>query len=255
MISKTRTNFIVSLRKKKIRDQEKLFVIEGDKIVREFLQSGVKIQTLVAKPEFISSIPADQRVLISEVVSASYDELKKISTLTTPHNALSVVEMSEERISIHEIYKELSVALDFIQDPGNLGTLIRAAAWFGIRYIICSENCVDVYNPKVIQASMGAILNVKVKYCNLKEFLSDAAAINSDIYGTLLEGHSIYNSKLGKRGIILMGNESRGISDDLLEYVTVPLTIPKFTDAVTGIESLNVGMAASIIFSEFARRS
>jgi RNA methyltransferase, TrmH family len=178
-----------------------------------------------------------------------------MSCLKTPHNAIALVQMPVTETKPGVILKELCVALDFIQDPGNLGTIIRAASWFGIKNIVCSEDCVDVYNPKVIQATMGAILNVKVHYSDLKKILSIAKENGTAVYGTMLEGESLYEHDLGKKGVILLGNESKGISDDLLQYVTSRLMIPKFTKAKHGIDSLNVGMAASVIFSEFARRS
>jgi TrmH family RNA methyltransferase len=214
----------------------------------------MRIRILAAKPEFISGIPAEMKTLIDETASAGYEDLKHISTLKTPHNALAVVEMPENRIDLKETSRGLTVALDFIQDPGNFGTILRAAAWFGIKHIVCSENCVDAFNPKVVQAAMGALLSVKVGYGDLKDFLSGAVQKKINVYGTYLEGESIYSSRLGKKGIILFGNESKGISPDLREFVTRPLSIPKFTGAAAGIESLNVGMAASIVFSEFARR-
>jgi RNA methyltransferase, TrmH family len=255
MISKNRIKYILSLQKKKVRDEEQQYVIEGDKLIREYLKAGIKLQLLVAKPEFINSLPSDQKAIIEEIENASYDDLKHMSTLKTPHNALAVVRMPDPDINLPEVFKGLSVALDFVQDPGNLGTIIRTAAWFGIRYIFCSENCVDVYNPKVVQASMGAILHVKVHYCDLKKFLSDASKKKAPVYGALLEGESIYSSRPGRKGIILLGNESKGISPDLMPFVTKKLVIPKFTSATIGIESLNVGIAASIVFSEFARKN
>jgi RNA methyltransferase, TrmH family len=255
MLSKNKLRFIISLQKKKARDEESLFVIEGDKLVREFLGSEMKIMSLVAKPEFIGGFNEAELKKIDEIIPVSYDELKQVSTLKTPHNALAVVGMPHHEFRQSHIFKELCVALDFVQDPGNLGTIIRAAAWFGIRNIVCSENCVDVYNPKVIQATMGALLNVRVFYLNLQDFLISANEKKVPVFGTLLDGESIYGQELGKKGIILLGNESKGLSDDLLPYITSKLMIPKFTDAETGIESLNVGMAASIVFSEFARRN
>ena len=254
MISKNKIKLILSLQKKKIRDEERLYMIEGDKLVREYLKSGNKLRFLAAKPEFINSLPADLKAFIEEAEPASYDDLKQISTLKTPHTAIAVVGMPDPGINLAKAFKGLSVALDFVQDPGNLGTIIRAAAWFGIRYIFCSENCVDVYNPKVVQASMGAILHAEVHYCALKELLIDASNKKVPIYGTLLEGDSIYSARTGTKGIILLGNESKGISPELLQFVTKKLVIPKFTSETIGIESLNVGMAASIVFSEFARR-
>lgn len=254
MVSKSKANFILSLRKKKEREKEKLYVIEGDKLVREFLLSDKNLRLLVAKPEFINSLPENLRKNIGEVVPASYDDLRKISTLTTPHNALALVDIPEYSIDPDTLAGSLTAALDFVQDPGNLGTIIRAAAWFGIKDVICSENCVDVYNPKVVQSTMGAILNVRIHYCNLNNLLKELRNRDTSVYGTVLDGEPIYNHPLGKKGVILLGNESKGISEDLLPFVTDRLKIPKVSPAYYGIDSLNVGMAASVVFSEFARR-
>ncbi len=254
MVSKSKANFILSLQKKKEREKEGLFVIEGDKIVKEFLTAKVRIRTLVAKPEFINSLSKELREYIEETESASFDELRKISTLKTPHNAIAVVAIPVYHMESADLLQNLTVALDSVQDPGNLGTIVRAAAWFGIKDIVCSENCVDVFNPKVIQSTMGAILNVRVHYRNLKEYLSYTTGQEVPVFGALLEGESIYAHGLGSRGIILLGNESKGISEDLIPFITGRIKIPKFTTALYGIESLNVGMAASVIFSEFARR-
>ena len=255
MISKNRTKFIISLQKKKVRDEEGLFVIEGDKLVKEFLTAKIHVKTLIAKPEFVSSLASELRRYADEIEEVSYEELKLLSTLKTPHNAMAVVPIPENEPVFKEILNSLTVALDFVQDPGNLGTIIRAAAWFGIKNIVCSTDCVDVYNPKVIQASMGAILHVNVCYSNLKELLIMANRKKVPVFGTLLEGDSIYEHKLGKKGIILLGNESNGISDELIPLITEKIMIPKFSRAKSGIDSLNVGMAASIVFSEFLRKS
>lgn len=253
MVSKSKMNFIISLQKKKIREEERLYIIEGDKLVKEFLMAKVAVRTLIAKPEFLNSLPLVHKQGIGEVIPASYDELKKMSSLKTPHNALAVIQMPEPAMDLFALTKSLTVALDCVRDPGNLGTIIRAAAWFGIRNIYCSEDCADVYNPKVIQASMGAILHVNIFYTGLKELLETAQKNNLKIYGTVLEGDSIYSHKLDKNGIILLGNESKGISEDLLPYITDRIMIPKMSDARSGIDSLNVSMAASVIFSEFTR--
>lgn len=253
-LSKNKIQFIISLQRKKVRDEEGLFLIEGDKIVREYMQSDNRIRTLIAKPEFISGLPAKLTKKADEVIPVSYEELKKVSTLKTPHNAMAVVKIPEIILNPAAVLKNLCVALDFIQDPGNLGTIIRAAAWFGIKDIVCSETCVDVYNPKVIQATMGAILNINIHYTDLKVFLDDVLKTGIPVYGALLEGESVYSADLAKNGVILLGNESKGISEELLPLITDKIMIPKFTDAQTGIDSLNAGMAASIIFSEFARR-
>lgn len=254
MISRNKAKFIVSLQRKKIRDEEGLYIIEGDKIVREFLNAGMPVRMLVAKPEFIRSLPEDNLKLVSEVEEASFDDLRQISTLKTPHNALAVVRIQEKDVDLPALLHDLNVALEFVQDPGNMGTIIRAAGWFGIRNIICSPDCVDVYNPRVIQASMGAMLHVNVMYYNLKELLSEAQENNIPVFGTLLGGDSIYDQPLDSKGIILLGNESKGISSELAPYLTNRITIPRFGVAGPGIDSLNVGMAASIVLSEFRRR-
>jgi TrmH family RNA methyltransferase len=253
MISKNKANYIISLQKKKIRDEERLFVIEGDKLVKEFLQSRAPVKTLIAKPEFLNSLPLFLKQGVTEIIPASYDELKRISTLKTPHNALAVIVMPKIVPDAAELTKGLTVALDCIQDPGNLGTIIRAAAWFGLKNIYCSHDCVDEYNPKVIQSSMGAILHVNVFYTELKELLGKASEINLPVFGAMLEGESIYTYKLANKGIILLGNESQGISDELLPFITDKIVIPRLTDDSSGIDSLNVSMAASVIFSEFTR--
>ena len=255
MISKSKTKFIISLQKKKVRDEEQLFVIEGDKLVKEFLNAGIPVKILIAKPEFLRELPADLTLPVSDIEAVSYEELKQISSFKTPHNAIAVIPIPERKLDADEIFKGLSVALDFIQDPGNLGTIIRAAAWFGIKNIVCSEDCVDLYNPKVIQASMGAILHVKVHYLDLKKFVILANERKIRVFGTMLEGESIYHHKLDNKGVILLGNESKGISDELIPYINEKIMIPRFSNVKHGIDSLNVGMAASVVFSEFHKRA
>jgi TrmH family RNA methyltransferase len=163
--------------------------------------------------------------------------------------------MPENEMNIQEVLNEYCVALDYIQDPGNMGTIIRAAGWFGIKNIVCSVDCVDVYNPKVIQSSMGALLHVNVYYCDLKKLFASAAEKSVPVFGTMLSGDSIYDHRLYKNGIILLGNESKGISGELIPFITERIRIPKFSNAREGIDSLNVGMAASIVFSEFLRKT
>lgn len=255
MISKAKIKFIKSLQNKKIRDTEKLFVIEGDKLVKEFLIAKVTVKILLAKPEFLSSLPPDLTGDVHEIGDVSYTELKQISSLKTPNNALAVVSIPESEFDISNMVNHYCVALDCIQDPGNLGTIIRSAGWFGIRNIVCSPDCADQYNPKVIQASMGALLHVHVFYTDLRSFLTSVSTLAVPVYGTMLDGNSIYDLKPDKRGIILLGNESKGISPGLLPFITEKISIPKFSNATEGIDSLNVSMSASIVFSEFRRRN
>ena len=253
MISKAKMSLFLSLQKKKIREEEQLYVIEGDKMVKEFLAARMPVKILIAKPEFLNSLPLVHKQGVREIIPASYEELKKMSSLKTPHNAIAVVEMPQVISDISITAGELALALDCVQDPGNLGTIIRAAAWFGVRNIFCSEDCVDVYNPKVIQSSMGAIMHVSVHYLDLTSFFKSVHEKKIKIYGAMIEGVSIYSGKPGKNGIILLGNESKGISEELIPYITDRIMIPKYTDATSGIDSLNVSIAASIILSEFTR--
>jgi RNA methyltransferase, TrmH family len=254
MISKNKIKYIQSLQKKKVRNEEQLYVIEGDKLVKEYLLSGMRLKLLVAIPEFIASLLPEEKMTIDDIEPANYDDLRRMSSLKAPHNAIATVPIPDELTDPPEITNGLSIALESVQDPGNLGTIIRAAAWFGFSQIICSFNCVDVYNPKVIQASMGAILNVTVRYFDLVKLLEGAINSKIPVYGTFLEGESVYSSELGDSGIILFGNESKGISDNLLPFISTKIIIPKLSSSTHGVESLNVGMAASIVFSEFARR-
>jgi len=255
MISKNKTRFIISLQKKKVREEEGLFIIEGDKLVKEFLLAKIPVKALIAKTEFIDTLTAEMKGCINEIEEATHEELKHISTLKTPHNALAVVPVPERKMNTGELLNTLCVALDFVQDPGNLGTIIRAAAWFGIKNIVCSTDCVDVYNPKVIQASMGAILHVNVFYYDLKKFAALAHEKKIPVFGTVLDGESIYDHKLDNKGIILLGNESGGISDELVPFITDKIRIPGANKSMPGIESLNVSMAASVVFSEFIRKT
>lgn len=254
MISKNTIKFLLSLQKKKVRDESRLYVIEGDKLVREYLSYKVPLKLLVAKPEFIGSLPPEQLSLVVEAEPVSYDDLKRVSTLKTPHNAVAVVSYRDQEADPEKILTGLCAALEFVQDPGNLGTIIRSAAWFGIRNIICSTGCADIYNSKVIQATMGAILHVEVQYRDLKEFLAGALDSGVPVFGAVIDGDVVYDSELGTKGVILLGNESKGISGELMPYITRKIMIPRFGGRVPGLDSLNVGMAATILFSEFARR-
>lgn len=255
MLSKIRSKFILSLRDKKARDQERLFIIEGDKIVREFLSAGEPVRYLYATEGFLKSLSPALLKNVRETDEVNENELRQISSLKTPHGALAVIPFTEKHFDIDEVMGSTCAALDVVQDPGNLGTIIRAAAWFGIKNIICSNDCADVYNPKTVQASMGAILHVDVWYRNLKDILIPANKKGIRVFGAVLEGDSIYDKKTGEGGIILLGNESKGISSELMPYITDKIKIPGIVSAQPGIESLNVGMAASVIFSEFLRKS
>ena len=254
MMSRHQAKLIVSLQKRKAREESSLFVIEGDKVVREYLQAGNRVKLLVAKPEWLDGEERTILMQADEAVTVTYDDLRRISSMKTPHNVLAVAEMNKPAADDYLPGDDLTLALEYVQDPGNLGTIIRVAAWFGIKRIICSADCVDVYNPKVIQASMGAFMHVSVLYTDLEKVIAGAVRSGLPVYGAAMEGESVYRHRLGRRGIILLGNESKGISEKLANHITDRITIPGPPEKRAGIGSLNVSMAAAIICSEFARR-
>ncbi len=240
-LSKNKIKWIRSLQLKKFRDDLGLFVIEGEKIVQEALQFTPElIEELYHTNEF--NIGKNHE-LNSTIVTN--DELKQISSLTTPNKAIAVICKKQPEF-IRQV-TNLVIALDGIQDPGNMGTILRIADWFGITSIVCSLQTVDCYNPKVIQASMGAIFRLNINYLDLESWLKNM--INTPVYGALLNGKSVYQSDLKTPGVLLMGNEGNGISENLIPMISMPITIPRFGEA----ESLNVSVATGIIISEFYR--
>ena len=244
MISKNKIKYIQSLELKKNRNKENVFVAEGPKLVEALLQ--------VSTPCFIAAtadwIEVNNHFKVLEMVEVTEEELKKISFLQHPQQVLGIFKQKPQP-KLH-LENRLSIALDDIQDPGNLGTIIRIADWFGIRTILCSENTVDVYNPKVIQATMGSIANVNVAYVNLEEVIK-ALPKTFPIYGTLLDGENIYQQTLERKGLIVMGNEGKGISSNIKKYITHKLLIPGDTQKTA--ESLNVAIATAITCAEFQR--
>jgi TrmH family RNA methyltransferase len=238
MITKNQVKYIQSLGQKKWRDSEQVFIAEGPKLVNELLiASNCKIIQLYALKEWIDQI--DPGV---EVTAVTTDELQKISQLSTPNQVLAIAEKIKWE-SEGIIKGNISLALDEIQDPGNMGTIIRLADWFGVKNIFCSMNCADAYNPKVVQASMGSITRIRVEYADLRLLLEN----NNDlrIYATGLSGRDVTEMEKLNEGIIVIGNESKGISDEVLELASVQITIPRKGKA----ESLNAAVATGIILS------
>jgi RNA methyltransferase, TrmH family len=252
-ISKNRIRQLALLKQKKNRELQNLFVAEGEKIVTELLISDAAIATIVALPEWIE--PYHKKCSSSiELLEANSEELKRISLMTTPNQVIAFARIPEPNFEIKNLDKKLTLVLDDIQDPGNLGTIIRLAEWFGIENIICSVNSVDLYNPKVIQATMGAFLRVNIIYYDLNKLFNEIKnQIKLPVYGTLLEGMNIYTANLSPYGLIVLGNESKGISDIVKSFIDIKITIPSFCSKSTGIDSLNVSTAAAIICSEFRR--
>ncbi len=242
MVSKNQRKLIKSLYQKKYRKQHGLFVAEGKKVVRELLDADVKVHSLFTLNSDMFDVAGES------VYSISEKELEQISFLTTPQAVLAIFYIPETK----KIKSDgLILALDDIRDPGNLGTIIRLCDWFGIQDLVCSEQTVDCYNPKVIQATMGSITRVNISYVDLKEFLSTQRS-NTQIFGTFMNGNIIYEEKLPKNAVIIMGNEANGISTDIEDGIDQRITIPQF-GLLQRTESLNVATATAIVLSEFRR--
>ncbi|MEY4963492.1 MAG: hypothetical protein RLZZ323_811 [Bacteroidota bacterium] len=240
MVSKNQIKLISSLQQKKYRTVHQLFTVEGIKGIQELLDSNLELEHLYTIQNDFETVAKDKKSIVSEA------DLKKISTLATPNTCLAVFRIPKE-----EKIKEsgLVVVLDTIRDPGNLGTIIRLCDWFGVQDLVCSKETVDIYNPKVVQATMGSITRVNVNYLNLQDFLSTTVL---PVFGTFMTGGSIYETKLPREGIIVMGNEANGISKELEMIIKNRLTIPRF-GPLQKAESLNVATATAIVLSEFCR--
>lgn len=251
MLSKNKIKFINSLKIKKFRDEYQQFIAEGDKLVCDLLSGNYKIIEIFAVRDWLEKHVISNQIMVNEITE---DELERISQLSTPNKVLAILDYKQSLKPENLNYDELILVLDEIKDPGNLGTIIRIADWFGIKNIICSENSVDVYNPKVVQATMGSIARINVSYCDLNSFMK-AIPHEIPIYGTLLDGENIYEQPLSKNGIIIVGNESRGISEPVLPCITNKLFIPSYAqNADNKAESLNASVAAAIVCAEFKRK-
>ncbi|WP_373518400.1 TrmH family RNA methyltransferase [Pricia sp.] len=239
MVSKNQIKLVKSLQQKKYRNQHGLFVVEGVKTVRELLDSEFKGYAIFTTDV---SVFDDQDEAIESVTEA---ELRKMSGLTTPNTVLGVFEMAEAGIID---FSDWILAVDDVRDPGNLGTMIRLCDWFGIEHLICSENTVDCYNPKTLQASMGSIARVQVGYTDLEDFLRKTGL---PIFGAFMEGQTIYQTKMPEKGILVVGNESTGISPEVQALVSKKICIPQFGKKTA--ESLNVATATAILLNEIRR--
>ncbi|MEA1896246.1 MAG: RNA methyltransferase [Bacteroidota bacterium] len=231
-------------------------MIEGDKMVQDILQSNWTITELYAQNHWLEKLIASDRNKIGKIVEISFGEMKKVSSLISPHNVIAVVKIPEPDNNADPPANDLSIALDRIQDPGNLGTIIRTAAWFGIENVYCSIDSVDVYNPKVIQSTMSALLKVNVRYIDLLNLMNWYIENSLPVYGTFINGKDMFRGNLHSEGLILMGNESSGISSLLQESVTHRIAIPHYPASQNSrIESLNVASATAIVCAEFRRRT
>ncbi len=252
MLSKNQLRFLQSLSAKKIREKSGLYIAEGEKIVEELLESGEEIKHLFATPSWIEK--NQKKIKKTNTIEVKEIELKKISKLTTPNEVLAVVPMPANKLSVNTLKDKLVIALDDIRDPGNLGTIIRIADWFGIDEIICSKQTVDCFNHKVVQAAMGSLLRVHIHYTSLDALLKNAAENKIEIYGALLDGKNMYEAGLSDKGIIVIGNESKGISANIQALIQKRISIPTYSKK-KGAESLNAAIATAIICGEFRRLS
>lgn len=247
MISKAKLKYIHSLELKKNRKADGVFVAEGPKLVEDLIRVFTPVY-ICATAEWISSHP---NVQADEVTD---EELKRASFQEHPQQVLAIFRQPNDCIdSVDVINDKLCLALDDVQNPGNLGTIIRLADWFGIEHIFCSHGCADLYNPKVVQSTMGAMARVKVHYCNLPEMIQ-SLPLGTPVYGTFLDGEDLYSKTLEQHGLIVMGNEGNGVSPEVGKLVTERLYIPNYPKDRETSESLNVAIATAVICAEFRRR-
>jgi len=245
MLSKSQISFIKSLHQKKYRKEQGIFIIEGIKSIVEFIPSAYQIHSIYFLAEYQSLLPKlPPNIKLFEVNNA---ELEKISTLQAPQGILALVNIPTPVILDKGVLTNtFSLVLDGIQDPGNLGTIIRTADWFGFKQVICSLNTVEVYNPKTVQATMGSLCRVNVVYQDLEELLKD---ITIPVFGAMLNGNSLYETQWGSQGIVILGNEGQGVSAEIVKLIDHPVTIPRVGEA----ESLNVAVSAAIFCADIRR--
>ena len=239
-ISKNQLKLITSLSQKKYRQKHDLFIAEGVKVLNELLNSTIEIETLFCTDDFETTISEKKVVRISET------ELKKVSTLKSPNKALGVFKIPKEKAVKNS---GLTIALDAINDPGNLGTIIRLCDWFGVTQLVCSKDTVDCYNQKVVQASMGSLTRVSIHYTDLENYITKS---NLDTFIADMAGENVYKTKLPKEGILIMGNEANGVSKEIKSLLQYKISIPRFGETQE-TESLNVATATAILLSEFKR--
>lgn len=251
MLSKAQIKLIKSLEQKKFRKETGLFVAEGGKTVGDLVDCGMPCELIIATKEWLACHSLSCSTAITEV---NTEDMKRASFLRTPQGVLALFRYPNTECDDSHPAKSLCLALDGIQDPGNMGTIIRIADWFGIEHIYCSNGCVDAYSPKTIQATMGAIGRVKIYYTHLPSLIAGLKG-KAPVYGTFLDGEDIYKCNLQEYGLIVMGNEGNGISKECEELISEKLLIPNYPAGRATSESLNVSTATAIICSEFRRRS
>ena len=249
MLSKNKIKYIRSLELKKKRKEEQVFVAEGHKLVGDLL-GHFPCKLLIATSNWLKM---NHSATANEIIEVTQEELSRASLQKTPQEVLAVFVQPSYDLNPEVIKSSLCLALDDVQDPGNLGTIIRLADWFGIEHIICSQNTVDVYNPKTIQATMGGIARVKVHYTSLPEFIRSLG--DTPVFGTFLDGKNMYEQPLSANGLIVMGNEGNGIGKEVEALINRKLYIPNYPQGKETSESLNVAIATAVICAEFRRQA
>lgn len=246
MITKADIRLVRSLADKRTRDELGLFVAEGEKLISEILSSDLRIHRLFATDDVLADADAER---------VARSQMERISLLKTPSSCVAVVCKPHREASPDKLRGRLTLALDDVQNPGNVGTIIRIADWFGIENIVCSHSTADCFNPKVVQASMGAVLRVSVSYTDLDDFLVRMRQLGEPVFGMTLDGRDMYAGQLADHGVLVMGNEGKGLRPSTLELLTDRLYIPSYPADRSGSESLNVAVATAVAVAEFRRRA
>ncbi len=244
-MTRAEIQFIRSLSDKKARTESGLFIVEGDKLIEEVVHSHFEVEAIFSTNDTFKEFGSER---------VSPKEMERISQLKSANSSLALVKIPQYELDMGELQQCLSLALDDVQNPGNLGTIIRIADWFGVRDILCSKSSADFLNSKVVQATMGAITRVRVHYTDLEGVLGYLGSNSTPIYGTYMDGANIYSTELKTCGVVVMGNEGHGISKGVERYVTDRIAIPAYSTIGGGSESLNVGVATGIICAEFRRQ-
>lgn len=243
MISAAEIKFVKSLQERKSRHEHRLFVVEGIKSVEELVKSNFDIRTIYTTNSELD-LPAS---LKEKTLKISANDMERMSGLESPQSVMAVAHMPA--LIDLKVNCGVTLALDNIQDPGNLGSILRTADWFGVSTILCSENTVDVYNPKVVQSSMGSVFRVKTYYCNLKSELQAMLTQNFTLYATAIEGENVFKTDVKEPAVILFGNEGKGIGDELIDLAEFKISIPCFSTEINKPESLNVAASVAVILS------
>lgn len=259
MISSARSKLLRSLQHKKFRDQHRLFLVEGEKMVGELIDHDPEqrfgVREIYATPEWIELHTKELQSQDIEVIEASQAEIKKVSNLKSPQPVMALISMPDSRPEVDVLLNTPVLAFESIRDPGNLGTIIRTADWFGMDHIVCTPDSTDVFNPKVVQSTMGAYARVWIHYIDLNALLELPAMREKIVYGTYLEGENIYEMALEPAPLVLFGNESHGLSARLDKHIQHRISIPSFSTQGKESESLNVASSVAVLCSEIKRRA